>query len=52
MPAHICAVLTGVQLGIPIVQGQLTLGTWQGIYVFEHRRSPRRREIALHLIGE
>ncbi len=52
MPAHIRAVLTGVQLGIPIVRGRLTLGTWQGIYVFEHRRSPRRREIALHLIGE
>ena len=52
MPAHIRAVLTGVQLGIPIVRGRLTLGTWQGIYVFEHRRAPQRREIALHLIGE
>ena len=52
MPAHIRTVLTGVQLGVPIVQGRLTLGTWQGIYLFEHRRSPQRREIALHLIGE
>jgi secondary thiamine-phosphate synthase enzyme len=52
MPAHIRAALTGVQLGIPIIQGKLALGTWQGIYLFEHRRAPRRREIALHLIGE
>jgi secondary thiamine-phosphate synthase enzyme len=52
MPAHIRTVLTGVQLSIPIVQGQLALGTWQGIYLFEHRRAPHRREIAVHLIGE
>jgi secondary thiamine-phosphate synthase enzyme len=52
MPAHIRTALTGVQLSVPIVQGQLALGTWQGIYLFEHRRGPRRREIALHLIGE
>jgi secondary thiamine-phosphate synthase enzyme len=52
MPAHIRTVLTGVQLSIPIVQGQLALGTWQGIYLFEHRRAPHRREIALHLIGD
>jgi secondary thiamine-phosphate synthase enzyme len=52
MPAHIRTVLTGVQLAVPIVQGRLALGTWQGIYVFEHRRAPHRREIALHLIGE
>jgi secondary thiamine-phosphate synthase enzyme len=52
MPAHIRTALTGVQLAIPILQGQLALGTWQGIYLFEHRRAPRRREIALHLIGE
>jgi secondary thiamine-phosphate synthase enzyme len=52
MPAHIRTALTGVQLSIPIVQGQLALGTWQGIYLFEHRRAPHRREIALHLIGE
>ena len=52
MPAHIRAALTGVQLSIPIVQGELSLGTWQGIYLFEHRRAPHRRQIALHLIGE
>jgi secondary thiamine-phosphate synthase enzyme len=52
MPAHIRTTLTGVQLSIPIVQGQLALGAWQGIYLFEHRRAPRRREVALHLIGE
>ena len=52
MPAHIRTALTGVQLAIPIMQGSLALGTWQGIYLFEHRRAPHRREIALHLIGE
>jgi secondary thiamine-phosphate synthase enzyme len=52
MPAHIRTALTGVQLAIPILEGRLALGTWQGIYVFEHRRSPHRREIVLHLIGE
>lgn len=52
MPAHIRTVLAGVSLSIPIIEGRLALGTWQGIYLFEHRRSPHRREIALHLIGE
>jgi secondary thiamine-phosphate synthase enzyme len=52
MPAHIRTALSGVQLAIPILHGRLALGTWQGIYLFEHRRSPHRREIALHLIGE
>ena len=52
MPAHIRTALTGVQLSIPIVQRQLASGTWQGIYLFEHRRAPHRRQIALHLIGE
>jgi secondary thiamine-phosphate synthase enzyme len=52
MPAHIRAALTGVQLAIPIVRSRLALGTWQGIYLFEHRRAPHSREIALHLIGE
>jgi secondary thiamine-phosphate synthase enzyme len=52
MPAHIRTALIGVQLAIPIVQGELALGTWQGIYLFEHRRAPHRRQIALHLIGE
>jgi secondary thiamine-phosphate synthase enzyme len=52
MPAHIRAALTGVQLAVPIMQGKLALGTWQGIYLFEHRRAPHRREIAMHLFGE
>ena len=52
MPAHIRTALIGVQLAIPIVEGRLALGTWQGIYLFEHRRAPHRRQIALHLIGE
>jgi secondary thiamine-phosphate synthase enzyme len=51
MPAHIRAMLTGVYQGIPLIEGALALGTWQGIYLFEHRRAPHRREIALHLIG-
>jgi secondary thiamine-phosphate synthase enzyme len=52
MPAHIRTALTGAQLAVPIMEGRLALGTWQGIYLFEHRRAPRRRQIALHLIGE
>ena len=52
MPAHVRAALTAVQLGIPLQGGQLVLGTWQGIYLWEHRRRPHRREIALHLLGE
>ncbi len=52
MPAHIRAALTGVQLAIPVREGRLALGTWQGIYLFEHRRAPHDREIAIHLIGE
>ena len=52
MPAHIRAALTSVSLSIPLVRGRLALGTWQGIYLFEHRRAPHRREIAAHLIGE
>ncbi|WP_404339631.1 secondary thiamine-phosphate synthase enzyme YjbQ [Sphingomonas sp. MMS12-HWE2-04] len=51
MPAHLRATLTGIQLSIPLIAGRLALGTWQGIYLFEHRRRPHRREIALHLIG-
>lgn len=51
MPAHIRAALTQVQLSIPVAGGRLALGTWQGLYLFEHRRRPHRREIALHLIG-
>ncbi len=52
MPAHIKAALTQTQLSIPIDRGQLVLGTWQAIYLFEHRSSPHRRELVLHLIGE
>jgi len=52
MPAHIRAALTQTQLTIPVVDGRLALGTWQGIYVFEHRSSPHRRGIVLHLAGE
>ncbi len=49
MPAHIKAALTQVSLGIPVMQGRLALGTWQGLYLFEHRDRPHRREIVLHL---
>ena len=52
MPAHLRTALTGVQLSIPVVEGTLSLGTGQGIYLFEHRRSPHQREVVLHLIGE
>jgi secondary thiamine-phosphate synthase enzyme len=52
MPAHIRAALTQTQLSIPVIGGALALGTWQGVYLVEHRRRPHRREIALHLIGE
>lgn len=49
MPAHVKAALTATSLSIPIVDGELALGTWQGIYLWEHRRRPHRREIVLHL---
>lgn len=52
MPAHIRAALTDVQLSIPLSGGRLALGTWQGVYLFEHRRAPHRREVVLHLLGE
>ena len=52
MPAHLRTALTGVHLSIPIMEGRLALGTWQGIYLFEHRRRPYQREIALHVLGE
>jgi secondary thiamine-phosphate synthase enzyme len=52
MPAHIKTALSQTQLVIPVVSGRLALGTWQGIYLFEHRRTPHRREIILHLLGE
>ena len=52
MPAHLRAALTQVQLSIPVIDGRPALGTWQGIYLFEHRRRPHRRTLALHLIGD
>lgn len=52
MPAHLRAALTQTQLTIPILSGKLALGTWQGIFLFEHRRRPHRRSLALHLLGE
>jgi secondary thiamine-phosphate synthase enzyme len=51
MPAHLRTALTGVHLSIPIVDGRWALGTWQGLYLFEHRAIPHQREIALHLLG-
>lgn len=52
MPAHIRSALTDVSLSIPVLDGRMRLGTWQGIYLFEHRTSPHQRKIALHLMGE
>jgi len=52
MPAHIRAALTQTHLAIPIIGGALTLGTWQGLYLVEHRRRGHRREVAAHVVGE
>lgn len=52
MPAHLRTALTQVQLSIPVEEGLLVLGTWQGIYLFEHRHQPHRRDVVIHLIGE
>ena len=51
MPAHIRAALTDVSLSIPLMNGKLALGTWQGVYVFEHRTHPHIRMVVLHLLG-
>lgn len=51
MPSHVRSALTSTTLSIPVMGGQPALGTWQGIYVFEHRTAPHRRRIAAHLIG-
>ena len=51
MPAHIKGALTQTQISIPVAAGRMLLGRWQGIFLFEHRRTPQRREIALHLAG-
>ena len=52
MPAHLRTALTQTQLSIPVEEGRMLLGTWQGIYLFEHRGEPSSREIVLHLVGE
>jgi secondary thiamine-phosphate synthase enzyme len=52
MPAHLKTALTQVQLNVPVMNGKLMLGTWQGIYLFEHRARPSQREIVLHFAGE
>jgi secondary thiamine-phosphate synthase enzyme len=52
MPAHIKAALTQTSIGIPVLEGRPVLGTWQGIYLFEHRARPHRRQVVMHLIGE
>ncbi len=52
MPAHLRSALTGVQLSIPVIEGRMALGRWQGVYLFEHRHRGHDRQIALHLIGD
>ena len=52
MPAHIRSALTLTQISVPVEQGRMTLGTWQGIYVFEHRARAHRRSVVLHLIAD
>ncbi len=52
MPAHIKSTLTDVSLSVPVSAGQPVLGTWQGLFLFEHRTRPNRREVVLHLMGE
>lgn len=51
MPAHIRTMLTQTSLSIPVAEGRMLLGTWQGIYLIEHRRAPHRREVVLHLLA-
>lgn len=52
MPAHIKTALTAVSLSVPFMEGRLLLGTWQGIYLFEHRRAPQRRRVLVSFLGE
>lgn len=52
MPAHIKTALTQTSISIPVAEGRMVLGTWQGIYLFEHRRQPHDRQVVLHLLGE
>jgi secondary thiamine-phosphate synthase enzyme len=49
IPSHVRAMLTATSVSIPILEGRLALGTWQGIYLFEHRRAPHQREVLLHV---
>ncbi|MBF9235075.1 secondary thiamine-phosphate synthase enzyme YjbQ [Microvirga alba] len=51
MPSHVRTMLSGVSIGIPVMEGQMVLGTWQGLFLVEHRDAPHRREIIFHLIG-
>jgi secondary thiamine-phosphate synthase enzyme len=52
MPSHIRSALTQTSIGIPLHKGRLALGTWQGVFLFEHRDAPHRREVAMHVIGD
>lgn len=52
MPAHLRTMLTNTQLSVPVIDGRMVLGRWQGLYLFEHRGRPHQREIVLHLLGE
>ena len=52
MPAHVRSALTAVNLSIPVVEGAMALGTWQGLYLWEHRQHPHTRRITAHLVGE
>jgi secondary thiamine-phosphate synthase enzyme len=52
MPAHVRTAITTVNLSIPIVRGRLTLGTWQGIYLWEHRTTPHTRNVVVHILGD
>lgn len=52
MPAHVKAMLTGVSLAVPVAAGRMSLGTWQGLYLVEHRRRPHEREIVLQFLGQ
>ncbi|HEV2208091.1 MAG TPA: secondary thiamine-phosphate synthase enzyme YjbQ [Verrucomicrobiae bacterium] len=52
MPAHVRSALTAVNLSLPVAEGRLRLGTWQGLYLWEHRQAPHARSIALHFLGD
>ena len=52
MPAHVKAALTQTSISIPVSQGRILLGTWQGVYLFEHRRAPHQRQIIVHVSGD